>query len=162
MSVFFDASEIFQFAIRIEENGEKFYLYAVRITEDPDAKEMFSYLAEEEVNHKRIFEDLLSKIEKREPLENYPGEYFGYLRAYVDKIIFTKEAFGKEISGINDTVSAIDFGIQRELDSILYYHEIKNFVPKSQRNLINKIIDEERRHFSKLSELRKKHDRREV
>ena len=90
MSLFFNASEIFQFAIRIEENGEKFYRQAVRIAEDDDAKEIFDYLADEEIKHKRIFEDLLSKMEKYKPFERYPGEYFEYLRAYVDKIIFTK------------------------------------------------------------------------
>jgi len=160
MSIFFDASEIFQFAIRIEENGEKFYRYAVRIAEDDDAKEIFDYLADEEIHHKKTFEDLLSKIEKHEPLESYPSEYFAYLRAYVDKIIFTNEVLDKEISRVKDTPSAINFGIQRELDSILYFHEIKKFVPKSQHNLIDKIIDEERKHFSKLSELRKRYDRR--
>jgi len=162
MSIFFDASEIFQFAIRIEENGEKFYRYAVRITEDEDAKEMFDYLADEEINHKKIFENLLSKIGKYKPFESYPGEYFAYLRAYVDRIVFTNKGLDKEISRVKDTLSAINFGIQRELDSILYFHEIKKFVPTSQHNLIDRIIDEERKHFSKLSKLKKRYDRREV
>ena len=156
MSIFFDASEILQFAIRIEENGEKFYRHAVRIAKDDDAKEIFSYLADEEIEHKKMFEDLHSKTEKYEPFESYPGEYFEYLRSYVDKIIFTNEALDKELSRVSDTISALDFGIQRELDSILYFHEIKKFVPKIQHNLIDKIIDEERKHFSKLSELRKR------
>ena len=157
MSIFFNASEIFQVAISIEENGEKFYRHAVRITEDDDTKEIFNYLADEEVDHKKTFENLLSKMEKHEPFEDYPGEYFDYLRAYVDKIIFTTEVLDKEISRIKNTLSAINFGIQRELDSILYYHEIKQFVPESQHKLIDKIIDEERNHFSKLTELRKRY-----
>lgn len=80
----------------------------------------------------------------------------------MDNIIFTNEVLDKEISRVKDTPSAINFGIQRELDSILYYHEIKNFVPKSQHKLIDKIIDEERKHFSKLTRLRKRYDRKEV
>ena len=156
MSVFFDASEIVRFAVRIEENGEKFYRYAVRITVDEDAKEIFDHLVDEEIKHKKTFEDLLSRIEEYEPLESYPGEYLGYLRSYVDKIIFTDEVLDREISKIKGTSSALDFGIQRELDSILYYHEMKSFVPRSQHNQIDKIIDEERKHFSQLSQLRKK------
>ena len=74
----------------------------------------------------------------------------------MDNITFTNEVLDKEISEIKDTLLAINFGIQRELDSILYYHEIKEFVPKNQHSLIDKVIDEERKHFSKLSELRKK------
>ena len=105
--------------------------------------------------HKKVFEDLLSKIEKYEPAESYPGEYFAYLRAYVDNIIFTKEELDAELSRVKDTLSAIKFAIQRELDSILYYHEVKKFVPESQHHLIDKIIDEERKHFLKLLELEK-------
>lgn len=157
MSLFFDASEIFQFAIRIEENGENFYRYAVQITEDDDVKKMFNYLADEENKHKKIFEEILLKIEKNEPLESYPGEYLAYLRAYMDNIIFSNEIFNKEISSVKDTFSAIKFGIQREVESILYYQEIKKFV-KSQHDLIDKIIDEERRHFLKLSDLKKDYD----
>jgi len=151
----FDVSEIFQFAIRIEENGEKFYRYAAGIAKDKETKKIFDYLADEEVNHRRVFENLVSKITKYEPFESYPGEYFAYLRAYVDNIIFTDEVLEKELSKVKDTPSAISFGIQRELDSILYYHEVKRFVPEDQYTLIDRIIDEERRHFSKLSELKK-------
>lgn len=152
----FDANEIFQFAIRIEENGEKFYRYAAGITKDEEAKKIFNYLADEEVNHKKLFEVLISKIEKYEPVESYPGEYFGYLRAYADTIIFAKEALDKELSRVKDTSSATNFGMRRELDSILYYHEMKKFVPESQYALLDRIIDEEREHFSKLWELNKK------
>ena len=144
MSIFFTASEILQFAIRIEENGEKFYRYAARITEDDDAKKIFEYLADEENGHKKTFEDLLSKIEEFPPLESYPGEYLAYLRAYVDNIIFTNEALDKEVSEVKDTLSAINFGIQRELDSILYYYEIKKFVPQ-----LKEILE----YFSKLDEV---------
>ena len=157
MSVFFDASEILRFAVRIEENGEQFYRHAVRVTEDDDAKEIFDHLADEETKHKETFEDMLSKIEKYEPFESYPGEYFAYLRDYVDRIIFENEVLDHEISKVTDTSSAIDFGIQRELESILYYHEIKKFVPESQHVLVDGILDEERKHFSKLSEIRKEY-----
>ena len=48
------------------------------------------------------------------------------------------------------------FAIRREIDSINYYNEIKSFVPEEQRNLVEEIIEEERRHFLKLSEFKKK------
>ena len=57
---------------------------------------------------------------------------------------------------ITDTLSAIDFAIRRELDSILYYHEIKEFIAKDQHESIDKIINEEREHFKMLSEMKKR------
>ncbi|MCK4352928.1 ferritin family protein [candidate division WOR-3 bacterium] len=151
----FQASEIFQFAIRIEENGEKFYREISKIIKDKEIKSVLNYLADEEAKHRKLFGDMVSKIEKYEPPESYPGEYFAYLRAYVDNIIFTNEMLNKEISQIKDTVSAMNFAIQMELDSILYYEEVKKFVSESQHISINKIIDEERKHFLKLVELKK-------
>ena len=157
----FDASEVFQFAIRIEENGEKFYRYAQGIAKEEEEKKIFNYLADEETNHKKVFEDLVSKIEKYEPAESYPGEYFAYLRAYVDNIIFTKEELDAELSRVKDTLSAVKFAIRRELDSILYYHETKKFVSESQHHLLDKIIHEETKHFLKLSELEKSYEIKE-
>ncbi|MEA3432530.1 MAG: ferritin family protein [candidate division WOR-3 bacterium] len=151
----FKASEIYQFAIRIEENGEKFYRKMAEKLENANMKKVFTYLADEEVKHKKTFEDMVSKVEKYEPPESYPGEYFAYLRAYADNIIFSQEKLEEEMSKIKGAISAIDFAIQQELDSILYYLEIKNLVLGSQRSLINGIIEEERRHFVKLSGLKK-------
>ena len=66
MSSFFDVSEIFQFAVKIEGNGEKFYHYAVQIAKDNSVKQMFEYLANEENDHKITFQKILSKIKKKD------------------------------------------------------------------------------------------------
>ena len=151
----FEPSEIYQFAIKIEENGEKFYRRMSQKFKESKVKEIFSYLADEETKHKKIYQEMVSKIEKYEPLESYPGEYFTYLRAYADNVIFSKEKLEEKISKIGDLVSAIEFGMNIERDSILYYQDIKNLVPENRRIPIDKIIEEERRHFLKLLEIKK-------
>ena len=75
------ASEIIQFAIKIEENGWSFYNKVVEANKDEKIKELFTFLADEEVKHKETFEAMLPEIEKYEPREAYPPEYFSYLRA---------------------------------------------------------------------------------
>jgi rubrerythrin len=150
MSVF-EPSEVFQFAIRIEEGGEKFYREMAEKLQDAEVKSLFSALADEEVRHKKTYQGMVSKIEEYEPVESYPGEYFSYLRAYADNIIFTPKRMEQEMGKIKDASSALKFAIDRELDSILYYQEIKNLVPQNQRGLIDNIIEEERRHFVKLT-----------
>lgn len=150
-----NASELFQFAIRIEENGEKFYRDMARKFDQERFKEFFIVLADEESEHKKIFEEMVSKIESYDPPESYPGEYFSYLRAYADEIIFNQEKLKNEIDKISTPISAIDFAIAREWESISYYQEIKESVPKAQQNHIEKIIKEERKHFIKLSDGKK-------
>ncbi len=150
MSVF-EPSEVFQFAIRIEEGGEKFYREMASRIENTEVKSLFSALADDEIKHKKTYQGMVSKIEEYEPVESYPGEYFSYLRAYADNIIFTPQRMEEEMKKITDAASALKFAIDRELESILYYQEVKNLVPKNQRSEIDKIIEEERKHFLKLT-----------
>ena len=58
---------------------------------------MFDIFADEELKHKKTFEDFLSNIEDYKPPESYSDEYFAYLRAYVDNLIFIEEKLKKEI-----------------------------------------------------------------
>jgi len=159
MGVFFDVSEIFQFAIRIEENGEKFYRKVAEKNAQKEIKELFNFLADEEVRHKKIFTEMLGKITKYEPSETYPGEYFQYLRSYADGIVFPPE-IEKELDTSAGVVKALDFGIRRELDSIMYYIEIKSVVPETQHQILDRIIKEERSHFVRLSKMKEQLERK--
>jgi rubrerythrin len=153
-----DARDIIQFAIRIEEDGETFYQKAALVVKDKDIRDLFNFLADEEVQHKALFQEMLSKMEAIQPAETYDGEYASYLSDYIDgKVVFTKETRQELISHTKDTLSAITFAMQREADSILYYHEAKRFTGEKYYNIIDKIIAEERKHFGRLSELRKKY-----
>ncbi len=152
----FRANEVFEIAIKIEENGEKFYRYAADLAEERNSKEMFTFLAGEEVKHKKTFEAMLSGVEDYQPSESYPGEYFAYLRAYAEGLIFTPEKLQSELAEVKTVEDAIDFAIQREIESILYYIEAKNLVPGNQKDKIDEIINEERRHYLKLVGAKKK------
>ncbi len=149
----FAPSEVFQFAIRIEENGEKFYRQMAEKLDDPGIQELFTMLANEEVKHKHIFENMVSKIESYEPPDNFPEEYFGYHGAFADNVIFDVTKLDEKIAGIDDKRSALDFAIENEVSSILYFQDTKALVPEKQRRQIDKIIEEERRHFVKLTNL---------
>ena len=57
----FEGQEIYQFAMRIEENGERFYRQAAQGVQEKDARGLFEHLADEEVKHRKIFEGMLPK-----------------------------------------------------------------------------------------------------
>jgi rubrerythrin len=151
----FKASEIMQVAIRIEENGEKLYRHAKTLTDEPKIKDLFGFLAGEEIKHKKTFEEMVSKLESYEPPETYPGEYFAYLRAYADSLVFSPEEVAEELEELYDVDEAVEFAMEREIESILYYIEAKSLVPKSQADALDKIIAEERRHYLKLVDVKK-------
>ncbi|MCM8757065.1 MAG: ferritin family protein [Candidatus Omnitrophica bacterium] len=150
----YSASEVLQFAIRIEENGESFYRKLAEKTTEPKAKQIFSFLAQQEKQHGKKFKEMLKEVENYQPEEMYPDEYFTYLRSFADNIIFTSVT-DQELSEKPGRAEAIDFAIRRELDSIMYYLETKPLLPAAQRKTVDQIIEEERRHFLQLSNLRK-------
>ncbi|OPY02327.1 MAG: Rubrerythrin [Syntrophorhabdus sp. PtaB.Bin047] len=153
----FSTGDILQFAVRIEEDGEMFYHKAALNATDKEVRDLFNYLADEEIRHKRIFQDMLSGIETNPPAESFSGEYGAYLRDYVDgKAVFTKDARTEAMSDALDTPSALHFAMGREADSILYYHEAKQFVDEKHYAAIDRIIQEERKHFHKLAQMKAK------
>ena len=154
----FSANDIVEVAVRIEENGINFYNFAQQIAKTEDAKKLFTQLAQAEAAHKRTFEKFFASMEKYDPPEQYAGEYSAYLRSYVDNnLIFTKEIMDKQLAKVTDTLAAFEFAMQRELDSILYYHEIKNLIPAGQHDAIEKIIEEERKHYAILCDMKKRY-----
>ena len=149
------ASEVVQFAVNIEENGRDFYRgFSDKFKSDAE-REVFNYLADAEIQHIRIFSEMLKSIETFEPATSYSDEYFGYLKAYADTLIFTRDKLERELAKISNAKEAADFGIRRELDSILYYQEIKSYVPEKEHDTIDEVIAQERMHFMKLTEFKK-------
>jgi len=148
-------SEVFKFAIRVEENGAAFYKRFADRFEDPASKELFHFLVSEEEAHRESFESMLKDLPQDTTASGYPDEYADYIQAYADRLIFTGPALEKELSRVKNVKEACEFGIRRELDSILYYQEIKTFVPEQERARIDDIIAEERRHFMKLAEMKR-------
>lgn len=152
----FEAGDVFEVALQIEKHGERFYRRAVNLTDDPKMKDVFSFAADEEAKHRKLFEAMAAKVGKDyKPPESYPGEYCNYLKAYADNLVFTEEKMEAQFSGIKNVEDALEFAIQKEIESILYYLEMKNFVPAPQREEVDRIIDEERQHYLKLSDLRR-------
>lgn len=153
----FEASDIVEVAIRIEENGADFYRHAERIAGNEETKALFRQLADEEVHHQKIFTDILAGMDPSAPPEGYDGEYAAYLHNYVDnRLIFKKDGLAGELARIQDEAAALDFAIQRELDSLHYYREIQELLPADRREAIGRIILEEKKHFMTLSEIKKR------
>ncbi len=148
----FNAHDVVQFAIRIEEDGERFYRQAAEKTDNKGVKDIFSSLADDEVGHRKVFAGMMEHLPAYQPPETYEGEYLAYVRNYIDgKVVFTE---GPDAQAF-DTRAALDHALQKEMDSILYYHEIKSFVADTHYPTIDNIIAEERKHFARLSEIRK-------
>jgi len=153
----FEAREIVGLAIRIEENGEEFYTRLANATKNLQVKETFEFLAGEERKHRNLFREIQQRIGEFKPIyESYPGEYLNYVKALAEENIFTKERYGQLLANqLKTNTAALDTAIGLEKDSILFYDEIKNFIPESEHETINEIIRQEKEHMRKLSEIKR-------
>ncbi len=150
-----NVSDLVQFAVRIEENGERFYRAWAGRTDDAGQKAFFSQLADDEVRHKQLYSAMLGKVERFEPDMDTYEEYMAYLKMFSDGVLFNEEKHGKEMGEVKTVADALDFAAKQELDSILFYLELKTFVPKAQEETVNEVVKEERRHYIALLNARK-------
>jgi len=152
----FGIEDVFRFAIQIETNGEKFYRQMASRFDEPEMHRFFEELALQEVGHQTIFRNLARRLGQSVTHESYPGEFNAFLEAYTEKILFSETILAETIEKISDFPEAIRYAIDKELDSVLYYQEIKQLIPASEHSILDGIIEEERRHVVRLSEYGRK------
>ena len=144
--------QLLEYAVQVEERGELFFREWAKKAASNELKKIFELLAEEESIHKKTFEDLKDKIGDDSVSGDIPEAHSEYLRLFTGEILFRDEE-AKAVSNLHD---AVELGKKQELDSILFYSDMQTFLPKGYEKVIKKIIDEERKHYVKLSDLEKK------
>lgn len=155
MANIFSGSEIVEMGVQIETNGRDFYSALTKYSKNKKAKGIFEYLATEEQKHIAAFKDILSSVERYQPPEAYPGEYFAYMNALAREYVFTQKDKGKETAKAVKTYrQAADLGIGFEKDSIIFYEGMKRVVPQHDHKMIEQLIAEEQGHLRQLSELK--------
>ncbi|HCY88523.1 MAG TPA: rubrerythrin [Desulfobacteraceae bacterium] len=157
----FNAAEVFDMAIKIEENGAKFYRRAAELQKDAADKEFLETLAKMEDRHKATFEEMkatLSDAESKGTVFDPKEELSLYLNAMAD-------AHGGEgdpdvvesFSGKESMAEIVAIAVGLEKESILFYVGIKDMVPpKFGQDKIDTIIKEETQHVAQLKGFLKK------
>jgi len=157
MAIFFSGSELVNIAIGIEKSGLAFYQSLVKKEKDVMARGAYKYLAEMEEKHIKTFQSMLDAVGEYKPPEMYTEEYDLYLKALVDSAVFTDDKVAREMAEkAASSAEAIQIALGAEKDSILYYSEMRNLVRERDREVVNRIIEEEKSHLRQLSDLKKK------
>ena len=156
MGNIFAGSEIVELGIQIEKNGRDFYNALDKKSNNQKAKKIFQYLAGEEAKHILTFQSILGSVQKYEPPEAYPGEYFAYMNALASNYVFTQKDKGNEAAARATTdKQGIQLGIGFEKDSIIFYEGMKKVVPEGDHKIVDELIKQEQSHLAQLLELEK-------
>jgi len=153
----FAPDEVLKLAIRVEVNGKAFYSAMESKVNDDKLKSLLNFLAQQEKEHIKIFEDILSGLKEGDIAEVYAGEYESYLKALAGECVFTQNMVEKKTEeGFSTPVEIFDFALRIEKDSIALYTEMKNNLLRNQTSL-DKVIGEERRHFVLISGIKQEY-----
>jgi rubrerythrin len=108
-----------------------------------------------EREHLRTFQGMLAEADKFQFAET-AGEYAVYLQTLVDSAVFSDDLFASKMArGAESDTSALELAIGAEKDSILFYYEMRDIMPRRAQATVSKIIAEEKSHLRQLSELKK-------
>lgn len=150
----FSAKDVFEFAVKIEVNGEYFYRETAKKLKNPAVQQLFIFLADEELKHKKIFQEMAQRLGNFQPTAS-SADFDVYLEAYTQNLIFSAANIESKVAEINDEMVALLFAIDKELETVHYYREIKTIIPESEQKLIDRIIAEEQSHVLRLAKIKK-------
>ena len=158
MSVFFNPREVFEMAVQIERNGKRFYHEAANTVKDDRLRGEFALLSTMEENHQTLFQDLLQQV----AMDAFGAQWYDpegeaalYLQTFISGQIFDLERSAPpELVGPNADLKAIlEWAIEREGDSILFYTGLKQRIPSGpDKAKIDIIINEEMGHVALLNQ----------
>jgi rubrerythrin len=155
MANIFSPQEILRIAIKVEENGKALYGALESKTKDEKLKKMWQYLKEQEEEHRKTFQGMLDNVGDYIVDEFRPGEYEAYLRAIASGYIFTQELIEKKTKELfSSDLEAVEFGLYIEKESILTYSALRDYVLTAKQPVLDKVIDEEKKHLVQLTLLK--------
>lgn len=154
--VHFTGKEILDMAVRIEENGMRFYSDAAKGAKSKELKELFKALSEDEATHIKMFLDLKKLLVDNtgEGFDPYIEDAQNYLRTMADGEVFTNPDAGKETAkAVKGEEEAIKLAIGMEKDSLLFYYELERMIREKDRKVVESIIEQEKEHVRRLTAL---------
>jgi len=151
----YSIKEIIDIAVGLEVSGYEFYIKCSEKFKEPELSSLFTILAGEELIHKETFIEMGKTADNSKGI--YNEEYFRYLKAIGGGKVFGEKNIKIDdiVDSIHTPADAITKAFHDEKESILFYSEIKVLYNKNPEisELLDNIIEEERTHIIKLSEL---------
>ena len=155
-TVHFTYEDIIGYAILIERRGIALYAEAAEAVKNEPGRNILLHLAEQERQHEKYFMQLQKEVSsKNGRVVEMDDQVVGYLAALAESEIFADDdgrPYDQKFETLQDV---IEFGMQAEKDSILFYVELSRLNwEESTKNILQSIIQEEKRHLVQLVELR--------
>lgn len=147
----FNVFEMLEMAKEIENRGYRLYSTQAKVVEDKKLEKLFKKLASDEQEHYNTFDKLEKKYKENEEKDySYVEEVKvnDYLKSLVEYEVFPKGE--KEELKEMDIEKVLDRAIKSEKDSILLYQELVPYNNKETKEILYRLIKEEKEHYVSL------------
>jgi len=147
------AADILELAMQLEKNGEAYYLAVAKKAKTPETRSLFEDLAQQEVKHFKVFAKLAEGVQDQPFMTDEEWEWYQkYLDVTVQSALFQGPekalAAAAEAKTEKDAVRmAIDF----EKDTLLFFYDLRDKVAAAKRDVIDKVVAEEKSHIRRLA-----------
>jgi rubrerythrin len=152
----FNAGEILQIAVDIEQQGQAFYRKAATCFKPGETQKLLLSLADWEARHEITFSEIRDKLAAglAEADFDSDGVAARYLQAIAEgKIFKAAEPVEQVFQAAKEPAAILQIALQREKDSVIFYQAMRELVPPELgREQVEHIIGEEMDHVIFLSE----------
>jgi rubrerythrin len=144
--------EIVEIAIRLEENGEAFYNAAAEKATTPGVIALFEELALQEQYHRRAFEQMGRGVVEINLTPEQWEEFQDYTDALLRQSFFADPENALNVATkAEDERAALQSALDFEKEAMLFFHELRDVVKGTGKQVVERIIDEEKQHVQRLS-----------
>lgn len=146
MASFVNAADAVAAAVEIERRGHAFYKSVGEKASEKDDKEFFAFMAQEEKRHEGIFAAMLKRLGSLElPAGSDDAEYLEYVKGLIDShTLFMPNQEKRTLE------APLYQAMQFEKDTLIFFLELENMVPDSEKKSVRECADEERSHLRML------------
>jgi rubrerythrin len=136
-------------AMRLEVRGRGFFLYAAEVTENELGRKMFRRLADDEVEHMRVFGEMFTAMTGGDEWKKFVRSEEGEGAGIIDDLKKRIEGAAREKRA--GDLEAIRIGMELERKAIAFFEKFRNEAKATEtKEMAEKIRDQEEGHYEML------------
>jgi len=136
-------------AMRLEIRGRGFFLHAAAVTENELGKKMFKRLADDEVEHMRVFGEMFTTMTGGDEWKKFVRSEEGEGAGIIDDLKKRIEGAAKEKRA--GELEALRIGMELERKAINFFEKLKAEASSAEtKEIAEKIRDQEEGHYELL------------
>jgi len=148
----FSINDIFDLAIKIEQNGEEVYRNAQRQASNPTSAELLTWMADQEKEHAQWFSAF-----KKENLQILDNPIKAEMNRAILGEMMGKRTFSLKIEDLlkmNDLTEILLLSIEFEKDTVIFYEMMQAFLQEeADQTHLKLIVAEEKSQIQQLQEM---------